>query len=147
MQEAFLVCLIAWAAFTVMGGAAGFLTYFAAVVGVTVGVQIITYLQHWGLSDDNLDATSIRLECRWLGTDTKWFEVRNNDPTDGNNLVEQAFRDAEGDSFTVYDAVIVPEGEYVIVAAAVLLVRDPWHVQGLPARTPAAAADSSASIA
>ena len=63
-NEALLLCTIAWAAFAATGGVAGFLTYLAAIIGVTVGIQIITYLQHWGLGDDNL-ADAARGQYAW----------------------------------------------------------------------------------
>jgi Fatty acid desaturase len=37
---------------TVCGGIAGLLTYAAVAFGVAFGVQLITYIQHWGLADD-----------------------------------------------------------------------------------------------
>lgn len=30
----------------------------------------------WSVTDDNLDRENIRLECRWLGSDSRWHEVR-----------------------------------------------------------------------
>lgn len=36
----------------------------------------------------------------------QWFEVRNNDESDGNNLVENFFYNAEGVSFELTSAVI-----------------------------------------
>lgn len=47
----------------------------------------------------------------------QWFEVRNNDETDGNNLTEQSFEDGDGDSFTLIGNAIAHEGEYVVLAA------------------------------
>ncbi len=49
-----------WAVFSWAGGWTGFLVYFSAIVGVTVGVQMITYLQHWGLGDDSLPDAGVR---------------------------------------------------------------------------------------
>lgn len=37
---------------TVCAGPAGLLTYAAVSAGVAFGVQLITYIQHWGLGDD-----------------------------------------------------------------------------------------------
>ena len=31
----------------------------------------------WTVTDDNLDNTTIRLECRWSGGDNRWFEVKS----------------------------------------------------------------------
>jgi hypothetical protein len=47
----------------------------------------------------------------------QWFELRNNDESDGNNLVEAGFSDADGDTFEVTSAVIAHEGEYVVFAS------------------------------
>ncbi len=47
----------------------------------------------------------------------QWFEVRNNDESDGNNLVEAGFADADGDPFEVTTAVIAHAGEYVVFAS------------------------------
>jgi fatty acid desaturase len=54
LAEACLVTLGSWTAFTIAGGWAGFAIYGGVMVGVTFGVQIITYLQHWGLGTDNV---------------------------------------------------------------------------------------------
>jgi fatty acid desaturase len=42
-----------WGAFAVAGGWQAVLCMALVSVGVTFGVQCITYLQHWGLGDDN----------------------------------------------------------------------------------------------
>jgi hypothetical protein len=47
----------------------------------------------------------------------QWFEVRNN-ATNGQNLVEQVFTDADGDSFQVTLTLIVRPGEYAVFASA-----------------------------
>ncbi|MFZ5480823.1 MAG: MopE-related protein [Myxococcota bacterium] len=47
----------------------------------------------------------------------QWFEVRNNDASDGNNLVENSFVDADGDTFEITSAVIAHEGEYAVFAS------------------------------
>ena len=46
--------------FTWAGGWPGFVIYAAVIVGVTFGVQLITYLQHWGLGDDSLHDATVR---------------------------------------------------------------------------------------
>ncbi len=30
----------------------------------------------WNVSDENLESSSIRLECRWLDSDSRWYEVK-----------------------------------------------------------------------
>ena len=30
----------------------------------------------WQVTDDNLDADGMKLECRWVGSDSRWFEVK-----------------------------------------------------------------------
>lgn len=47
-------------AFTLAGGWSGFLIYTSVIIGVTFGVQLITYLQHWGLGDDSLVDANVR---------------------------------------------------------------------------------------
>ena len=47
----------------------------------------------------------------------QWFEVRNNDDSDGSNLIEQGFRDANGFVFTVDGPLVARAGEYVVLAA------------------------------
>jgi hypothetical protein len=46
----------------------------------------------------------------------QWFEVRNNS-TSGQNLVEQVFTDADGDTFQVTLIYIVRAGEYAVFAS------------------------------
>lgn len=47
----------------------------------------------------------------------QWFELRNN-ATVGQNLVEQVYTDADGDTFQITLTVIVRPGEYVVFASA-----------------------------
>lgn len=47
----------------------------------------------------------------------QWFEARNNDETDGNNLIESAFYNADGVSFEVLGHLIAREGEFVVLAS------------------------------
>ncbi len=54
VRGAATVTLVTWAAFSWAGGLPGFLIYLGVIVGVTFGIQLITYLQHWGLGDDSL---------------------------------------------------------------------------------------------
>ena len=64
MTWAVIVTLVTWTAFALAGGVAGFLIYLGAAVGVTFGVQVITYLQHWGLGDDSL-VDAARRQFAW----------------------------------------------------------------------------------
>ena len=48
------ITLAMWAAFSVTAGPTGFLVYGGAIAGVTFAMQLSTYLQHWGLGDDNV---------------------------------------------------------------------------------------------
>ncbi|MFM2056488.1 MAG: hypothetical protein RLY71_873 [Pseudomonadota bacterium] len=50
----------AWSLLALAGGWAGFFIYLATIVGVAFGVQVITYLQHWGLGDDNVSTARSR---------------------------------------------------------------------------------------
>ena len=54
LAEACLVTLVTWAAFSAAGGWAGFAIYGLVMAGVAFGVQVITYLQHWGLGSENV---------------------------------------------------------------------------------------------
>ena len=54
LRVATAVTLITWACFALAGGWTGVLLYGGMMVGVTFGVQSITYIQHWGLGDDQL---------------------------------------------------------------------------------------------
>jgi len=47
----------------------------------------------------------------------QWFELRNN-ASNGQNLVEQVFTDADGDTFQITLTVIVRAGEYAVFASA-----------------------------
>lgn len=60
VRDSAVVTLAMLAAFTFAGGWAGFLIYLGVIVGVTFGVQVMTYLQHWGLGDDSLAEASSR---------------------------------------------------------------------------------------
>lgn len=52
--EPALLTLATLTLFTIAGGLPGFLVYLGTIAGVTFGVQVITYLQHWGLGTDNV---------------------------------------------------------------------------------------------
>jgi Fatty acid desaturase len=51
---AFSATLLTWAAFTWAGGWHGFWLYSGVIAGVTFGIQLMTYLQHWGLGEDSV---------------------------------------------------------------------------------------------
>ena len=54
LMETATVTAITWLAFAVAGGWGGFLVYLGVFIGVTIGYQAITYLQHWGLGIDSV---------------------------------------------------------------------------------------------
>ena len=54
LRGATTLTLLTWTAFSWAGGLPGFMIYLGVIVGVTFGIQLITYLQHWGLGDDSL---------------------------------------------------------------------------------------------
>jgi fatty acid desaturase len=62
-REAFLVTAISWALFTACAGWVGFLLYAFAVLIVTLGMQVMTYIQHWGLAADSI--TDARPQMAW----------------------------------------------------------------------------------
>lgn len=51
---ALLATAFALAAFWMLGGVAGALLYLAVCCAVAFGIQLITYIQHWGLGDDSI---------------------------------------------------------------------------------------------
>ena len=51
---ALLVTALTWISFTVIAGTLGATLYLAVMLGVVFGVQLITYIQHWGLGDDSI---------------------------------------------------------------------------------------------
>ncbi len=53
-RVALLINALTWIGFTVIAGALGIFLYLAAMLGVAFGVQLITYIQHWGLGDDSI---------------------------------------------------------------------------------------------
>jgi hypothetical protein len=48
------VTLLTWAGFTWTGGWPGFWLYLGVIAGVTFGIQLMTFLQHWGLGEDSV---------------------------------------------------------------------------------------------
>jgi alkane 1-monooxygenase len=54
LRCAVAVSLVTLAAFAAAGGWAGVAIYLGASFGVAFGIQVMTYIQHWGLGDDNL---------------------------------------------------------------------------------------------
>lgn len=63
------------------------------------------------------DWTITEFDARPAADGGQWFEVRNNDESDGNNLVENGFRDADGDTISLLTPLIAHEGEYAILAS------------------------------
>ena len=53
-RVALLATALTWLAFAVIAGWLGMCLYLAAIVGVMFGVQLITYIQHWGLGADSI---------------------------------------------------------------------------------------------
>ena len=53
-RMAVLVTALTWACFAAIGGWPGACLYLAMTIGVAFGVQLITYIQHWGLGDDSI---------------------------------------------------------------------------------------------
>jgi fatty acid desaturase len=49
-----------WTAFALAAGGTGIIIYGIVIVLVAIGVQLVTYLQHWGLGDDHLDLAQAR---------------------------------------------------------------------------------------
>jgi len=74
LRNGLTASLLTWAAFGVAGGWTGAAVYALTALIVACGVQLVTYMQHWGLGDDHLpDAKSRELawedDCRfeaWL---------------------------------------------------------------------------------
>lgn len=56
--------LCASGAFWALGGWAALLVYVSAAVGVCFSMQVMTYVQHWGLGDDSIDDATGR-ELAW----------------------------------------------------------------------------------
>ena len=72
LAESVLATALTAGAFAWAAGTEGLLLYGAVIFGVHFGVQAVTYLQHWGLGDDNLaDADEGRFawedRCRFQG--------------------------------------------------------------------------------
>ncbi len=51
---ALLATALTLSSFTLVAGPLGMCLYLGAMLGVVFGVQLITYIQHWGLGDDNI---------------------------------------------------------------------------------------------
>lgn len=62
------------------------------------------------------DFTITEFDAGVASSGGQWFEVQNNDATDGNNLVEQIFVDADGDEFQISDMLVCHVGEYLVFA-------------------------------
>lgn len=53
-RVALLATVLTWAAFWAMGGVTAALLYVMVCCAVSFGIQLITYIQHWGLGDDSI---------------------------------------------------------------------------------------------
>jgi len=53
-RMALLVTALTWTCFAAIAGWRGACLYLALTIGVAFGVQLITYIQHWGLGDDSI---------------------------------------------------------------------------------------------
>lgn len=53
-RAALVATALTWLAFAAIGGWSGAVLYLFMMVGVAFGVQLITYIQHWGLGDDSI---------------------------------------------------------------------------------------------
>lgn len=53
-RAALLTTALTWIGFTVAAGPLGMYLYLGAMLGVVFGVQLITYIQHWGLGNDSI---------------------------------------------------------------------------------------------
>ena len=51
---ALLATALTWASFGAIGGWPGAGLYSVMMIGVAFGIQLITYIQHWGLGDDSI---------------------------------------------------------------------------------------------
>jgi hypothetical protein len=63
------------------------------------------------------DMTLTEIDARPAADGGQWFELRNNDGTDGNNPVDNFFRDHAGLYFEVTENVPVYEGEAIVFAS------------------------------
>jgi alkane 1-monooxygenase len=52
IRLALAATVLTWASFAVIGGISGACLYLVEIAGVMFGIQLITYIQHWGLGDD-----------------------------------------------------------------------------------------------
>lgn len=55
-RAALVTTVLTATAFASLAGWQGFILYFGAAMGVTFGLQLITYIQHWGLGDEAIGA-------------------------------------------------------------------------------------------
>lgn len=54
MRAAMLVTALTWTSFGAIAGWPGACLFLAMMIGVAFGIQLITYIQHWGLGDDSI---------------------------------------------------------------------------------------------
>jgi alkane 1-monooxygenase len=67
LEACVAITLGCWTLFSAVGGSTGFLLYLAQIVGVHFSIQVITYLQHWGLGDDAFPEAAIE-QYSWEDT-------------------------------------------------------------------------------
>lgn len=53
-RAALVVTALTWTSFAAIAGIWGACLYLAVMLGVAFGIQLITYIQHWGLGDDSI---------------------------------------------------------------------------------------------
>jgi hypothetical protein len=75
---------------------------------------------------DRGTTTITEVDARPAADGGQWFEVRN-DSGAGQNLVEQVFTDADGDTFQVALTVIVHDGDYAVFASPDSTVAADYH--------------------
>lgn len=87
-REGCVVMACSWALFTACGGVAGFLLYAFAVFVVTLGVQVMTYIQHWGLGTDSITHAGPQIawedDCQfqaWVTLHISFHQSHHRQPT------------------------------------------------------------------
>lgn len=65
LRIATAVSALTWIAFVLAGGWTGGALYLGVMIGTTFGVQLVTYIQHWGLGDDSLGSDRASSEFGW----------------------------------------------------------------------------------
>ncbi len=88
VREACGVTALSWAMFTACGGWTGFLLYAFAVVIVTLGMQVMTYIQHWGLAAHSITQAQPQIawedDCQfqaWVTLHISFHQSHHRQPT------------------------------------------------------------------